>query len=147
MAKMLNYNISEIIPEISKASMPVLEECCALIVNEMKSELWNGKIKADWKRHGVYQSGKNAGQIWTSRDSYTEMLNTIRLVKKNSGNTVFGTKGNGIWVMAGNYKTWWAAQMEYGHGGWKGGARPFFRSGIKKSLPKISSLLQSRRVF
>jgi hypothetical protein len=145
MAYMLNYNISEKLPQIRKAGMAVLEECCEIIVNQMKADL-GGVIEANWKRHGVYKTGKDAGKIWTARDSYIELLKTIRLVKKNEGDNIFGLKNNNIWVMAGNYKTWWAKQAEYGRGDWKGGKRPFFRSGINKSLPQIEALLASRKI-
>lgn len=119
--------------------MPILEECAEIIRDEIKSEI-PSKLKLQWRLHGVYQRGKNAGKLWTARDDYMEMLKTVRFVKKGDGT-------RNIWVMAGNFKTWWAVQMEYGHGKWRGGARPFFRTGLMKSLPKIKALLASRKII
>jgi hypothetical protein len=145
-ARLINFNYQEKLPEIADAGMVVLEECCEIIVDEMKSDL-NKTLVGNWRTHGPYQSGPYAGETWTGRESKTAMLNSIRQVKKDESGTIFNIKkARNIWVMAGNYKTWWAVQMEFGHGDWKGGKRPFFRSGINKSMPKIGSLIASRRI-
>jgi len=156
MARMLNWNIQRTIPEIAKVSMPVLEECANIIRDEAKAHLWHNAMLLDWNLRGPYKTGKDAGKVYTARDSYLEMLNTIRVVKKgNKFSTLFqGVKNRSIWVMAGNYKTWWALQMEYGKGGWvkgsakgwRGGARPFFRKAMRTSIPKIKALLAARRI-
>jgi hypothetical protein len=48
-----------------------------------------------------------------------------------------------IWVMAGAYDPWWALQMEYGHGGWKGGAKPFFRPAMRESMGEVVAICES----
>lgn len=141
MAHMVNWNPEEKIPEIARAGMEVLEEACSIIVQDAKVNLVaalrgnNGK----WKEHGPYKSGKYAGKSWTAR-YMGSMVKSIRLVKKHD------PKSRNIWIMAGNYNTWWAVQMEYGHGAWKGGRRSFFRSAIMGAMPKIRMLLASRRI-
>jgi hypothetical protein len=49
-----------------------------------------------------------------------------------------------IRVYAGNFKTWWAVQMEYGRGRWKGGAKPFLRPALHGSESKVRSIIEGR---
>ena len=154
MARMLNWNIQKTIPEIAKAAMPVLEECANIFRDEAKEHLWKNEMLLNWPRRGPYKTGKDKGKIWTARDSYKEMLDTIRVVRKKNDLALFGFKSRSIWIMAGNFKTWWAIQMEYGRGGWvkgskkgwRGGKRPFFRKAMRTSIPKIRTLLAARRI-
>jgi len=135
MAKMLNWNIQAKIPLIAKAGMVVLEECGEILRNEAKAHL-RPKLNLNWIPHGP----PPGGEIWKGREDYAEMINSIRVVRKRD------TKSRNIWVMAGNYKTWWAVQMEYGRAGWKGGPRSFFRKAMRTSIPKIHALLAARRI-
>jgi len=164
---MVNWNPQAALQEISDVSMEVLEEACQIIVAEMKSTLYpqiigmntrntkdkHGNVTGTKtylrKEHGPYKSGKNAGKIWTARDDRFAMIKSIRYVKKKEdfSNLFAGIKHRNIWIMAGNYKTWWATQMEYGHGQWRGGARPFFRVGINKAMPKIAALIAARNAL
>ena len=135
MAKMLNWNIQAKIPEIARAGMVVLEECANIMRDDAKAHL-RPILQLKWTPHGPPPSG----EIWKGREDYAEMINTIRVVKRRD------TKSRSIWIMAGNYNTWWALQMEYGRAGWKGGARPFFRKAMRTSAPKIRTLLAARRI-
>jgi hypothetical protein len=135
MAKMLNWNVQRTISEISKAGMPVLKECADIFRDEAKANL-RPILVLNWKPHGP----PPGGDIWKGREDYAEMLNTIRVVEKRD------SKARNIRIYAGNYKTWWAVQMEWGRGGWKGGPRPFFRKSIQTSAPKIRALLAARRI-
>ena len=140
MARMLNWNIQRVIPEIAKAGMVTLEDCANIFRNEARSHL-RPQLVLNWTPHGP----PPGGEIWKGREDYAEMLNTIRVVKKYSAGALFGKTRN-IRIYAGNYKVWWALQMEYGRGGWKGGARSFFRKAIRTSKPKIRTLLAARRI-
>ena len=140
MARMLNWNIQKAIPEISKASMPILMECANIFRNEAKLHL-RPQLELNWKPFGP----PPGGDIWEGREDYAEMLNTIRVVEKHDTKALFGKTRN-IRIYAGNYKVWWALQMEYGRGGWHGGARSFFRKAIRTSKPKIRTLLASKRI-
>ena len=75
------------------------------------------------------------GKYWTERTPGA-MRNTIRVVEKEGVNNIL--------VIAGNAKTWWATQMEYGRGAWKGGAKPFMRQAIHESYSKIRSIVEGR---
>jgi hypothetical protein len=64
------------------------------------------------------------------------LVATIRVVRKK------GDPTRNIWIMAGNYKTWWAVQTEYGRGGWKGGAKAFLRPAMAKAPATIKAILE-----
>ena len=90
-------------------------------------------------RRPVYKKGPYAGQIYTARDMDI-MAKTIRVVEKKG----LGLhSGMNVRVYAGNFKTWWAKQMEYGRGAWKGGAQPFMRPSISGSKSQIQAVLES----
>lgn len=91
-------------------------------------------------RRGVYKKGRAAGQIWTARDMDI-MAKTIRVSEKRGGS--FGLDNQNVRVYAGNFKTWWAIQMEYGRGAWKGGPWPFVRPAIASSKSQIKIILES----
>jgi hypothetical protein len=135
MAHLINWNPEEKIPAIVNASMEILEAACNIIRDDAKQKL-KVQLRGNWREHGPYASGKYAGKIWTAREK-AAMVRTIRVVRRKDATT------RNIWIMAGNFKDWWAVQMEYGHGAWKGGARPFFRSAIKGSEGKVKALLES----
>lgn len=75
------------------------------------------------------------GKYWTERTPGA-MRNTIRVTEREGVDNVL--------VIAGNAKTWWATQMEYGRGAWKGGAKPFMRQAIHESYTKIRSIVEGR---
>lgn len=83
-----------------------------------------------WKEHGP------TGASWTAR-YHKEMVNTIRTVRSKNPTV------KNIWVMAGAYDPWWALQLEYGHGGWKGGAKPFFRPAMRESMGEVVAICES----
>ena len=78
----------------------------------------------------------NAGQTWTARQAGA-MVKTIRAVRKK------GDMSRNVWIMAGNYNTWWALQLEYGRGAWKGGAKPFMRPAMAGAPATIKFVLES----
>jgi hypothetical protein len=112
MAK-FNLDLSKYDSEFLEAALDRVEKAANVIRDDAKPIL-RAKLKGNWTEHGPYRTGKNAGQIWTERYKQ-EMVKTIRTVRSRDK-----SKKN-VFVMAGNYKTWWALQMEYGHGDWKGG--------------------------
>jgi hypothetical protein len=83
-----------------------------------------------WKEHGPY------GASWTAR-YHKEMVNTIRTVRSKNPAV------KNIWVMAGAYDSWWALQLEYGRGDWKGGAKPFFRPAMRESMGEVIAICES----
>lgn len=76
--------------------------------------------------------------VWMEREPGA-LLGTIRTVRKH------GSSARNIWVMAGNYKYWWALQAEYGRGGWKGGPKAFLRPALKRAPSLIQGVLENGR--
>jgi hypothetical protein len=121
----------------------IIKKSCLARMREAATELQMAMIlkchKSYENRRPVYKKGPYAGRIWTARDMDI-MAKTIRVVEK---------KGKGLHqspdvrVYAGNFKTWWATQMEFGRGAWKGGAHPFMRPAIAATKSKIKVILES----
>jgi hypothetical protein len=120
---------------IAKSCMSRMHEAASEI--QLQAVL---KIKKSYaNRRPAYKTGKSAGQIWTARDNDI-MAKTIRVVEKKNQS---GLRGRDVRVIAGNFKTWWAVQMEYGRGAWKGGASPFLRPAISASKGNVKTILES----
>jgi hypothetical protein len=121
----------------------IIKKSCLARMREAAAELQLAMIlkckKSYNNRRPVYKKGKDAGELWTARDMDI-MAKTIRVSEK---------KGKGLYqspdvrVYAGNFKTWWATQMEFGRGAWKGGAHPFMRPAIAATKSKIKVILES----
>ena len=79
---------------------------------------------------------KGRHDIWLERTPGA-LIETIRVVRK------YGDKTRNIWIMAGNYKTWWAKQIEFGRAGWKGGAKSFLRPALKRAPVTIKVVIES----
>lgn len=131
MAKEINFNFAQHDEWIAEASMERMEKVAETIRDESKRIL-KSKVKGNINRPAK-------GPVWTERKAGA-MVETIRVVKKKGQS---GLKDRNIWVMAGNFKTWWAAQMEYGRGGWKGGAKSFLRPGMRSAESKAKTILES----
>ena len=110
-------------------TMDRLEVAADAIVADAKRIL-QSKIK------GPPVTRHNQKEIWMERDPGA-LVDTIRWTRKH------GSASRDIWIIAGNYKTWWAVQTEYGRGGWKGGAKPFMRPAMAKAPAAIQSALES----
>jgi hypothetical protein len=147
MAVKFNLDMSKWDTEFFTDALNRVESAADVIRNSAKVKLkmsiasamvMGGKSEAGelWREHGPYKTGKNAGASWTARWK-GEMVNTIRTVRSKDP-----SKKN-IWVMSGNYDTWWALQLEYGHGGWKGGKKSFFRPAMKESESEIISICEN----
>lgn len=128
MAKMINWNTAAFEKECVGVSMDRLEAAAKIIAADAKRIL-QSKIKGPpITRHGQKE-------VWMERDPGA-LVATIRVVRKK------GDPTRNIWIMAGNYKTWWALQTEYGRGGWKGGAKSFIRPAMKNAPAAIKVCLE-----
>ena len=131
----IEWDISKKLPELINAGMGRLEKAGRIIQTEAKSTL-KSKINPKHPPYDItrpeYKTGKAANKYWTARTA-GNMIKTIRVVRKDDVRN--------IWIIAGNSRDWWAIQMEFGHAGWKGGSRSFLRPALKKSIPKIKSML------
>jgi len=136
MAKMINWNPERKIPEFRKIGMERLVACAEVVRMNAIYKL-QSLIRGGWKEHEEYKTGKSAGKYWTVRH-YREMVHTIRVVRKHNETS------RDVRIYAGNKKTWWAIQMEYGRGGWKGGPRSFLRPAIRSSIPQIKAIVEGK---
>jgi hypothetical protein len=131
MAKVLNWTAPDKIPELRKAGIERLVQAAEIVRMNAILKL-QGELEEKYPEHGVYEKNPS---FWTERH-YREMIHTIRVVRKHESSE------RTVWIMAGNKKVWWAQQMEFGHGGWKGGARPFLRAALSKSTPQIRAIIE-----
>ena len=134
MAK-ITWNTKEFEIACIGATMDRLEAAAKIVRDDAKQKL-SQKLVGDWTEHGPYQSGKDAGQIWTARYKQS-MVDTVRVSRKA------GDPGRNVWVMAGTFDRWWAIQMEYGRGDWKGGPRSFLRPALKGAASAMRNVIEN----
>jgi hypothetical protein len=130
----IKFNFEQYDGQLAKSCMERIREAGELIRDEVKMKCRVGSINRP-----PYKTGKYPNQSWTSREAGA-MRNTVRVVEKKGES---GLKNRNIWVMAGNYKAWWAIQMEYGRRGWKGGALPFMRPGADSARSRVQSIIEN----
>ena len=139
------FNFEQYDGQIAKACMKRLRKAADVIVDAAKAncaigdayykyQMKSGKVKVV---PGIRQA--TGSDYWTER-SRGAMRNTIRRVEKHGEE---GFKSTNIRIIAGNRKTWWATQMEFGRGGWKGGAKPFMRPALRRTKSQVQSILEN----
>jgi hypothetical protein len=140
----INIDLSKYDSEFHEEAMQRLMAAADVVRDDAKRIL-AGKLKGDWKEHGPYKSYRSkaegrrvpySGSSWTARykGAMVETIRTVRskdLSKKN------------VWVMAGDFNTWWAVQLEFGRGAWKGGAKPFLRPALHGASSRIIGILEN----
>ena len=132
MAKIINWNTAAFEKECIDVTMDLLMVAATLIVGDAKRILASKGNKGF--NRPVYQSGAYPGRSWTARQAGA-MVKTIRAVRKR------GDTSRNVWIMAGNYVTWWALQLEYGRGAWKGRAKSFLRPAMANAPKHLQSVL------
>ena len=120
----IDFNLQKYDGEFKAAGMVRVKKAAEAIRDAAKAKCVVGTISRPAK-----------GAYWTERTPGA-MKNTIRTTERQGVDNVL--------VIAGNSQTWWATQMEYGRGAWKGGAKPFFRQAIHESYTKIRSIVEGR---
>lgn len=149
--RVVNWHPEERIPGLAKVGMDRLEKAAGVVQLNAILKL-RSLIKETYPEHGPYRRFRvkaseklkrtahwedyGNGSPWTARH-YRAMVATIRVVRKKDPNV------RNVWIMAGNYVTWWALQMEYGGAGWKGGRKSFLRPALKGSESQIRAILES----
>ncbi len=129
MAKMINWNTKAFEAACGKVGMDRLE-AVARVIRDDARRILASKIK------GPPVTRPAKGEIWTER-SPGALIDTIRVARKKDDAT------RNIWIIAGNFKTWWALQTEFGRGGWKGGAKPFLRPAMKNAPSSCQAVFES----
>lgn len=117
----------------------------ARVIRDSARVILASKLKGNWQEHGRYKSYINSdgklvpysggGPSWTIREKGA-MVKTIRAVRSNDKSV------NNVLVIAGNFNTWWATQLEYGRGAWRGGAKSFMRPALKGANSRIIGILE-----
>jgi hypothetical protein len=129
----IRFNFEQYDGQLAKSCMERLRDAAGEI--QLQAIL---KCKVGNISRPIYKKGRAANQTWTERE-VGAMRRTIRVVEKTGES---GLQNRNVWVMAGNYKTWWAVQMEYGRGGWKGGPLPFLRPGSDSARSRVQSIIE-----
>jgi len=141
----ITWNTEAFQAECVNVTMDRLEVAAKQIADDARTFL-TGKVKGDWQEHGPYKrrviksGGKRilssyTADVWTAR-YHGDMAKTIRVVRKHDANS------RNVWIMAGNYKVWWALQLEYGFGGWRGKGKPFLRRAMANAPTKIKAAIE-----
>jgi HK97 gp10 family phage protein len=143
--RVASWNPEEFAPEILSNCMERIEKA-AIVVRDAARAKMTG-FKYTWKEHGPYKTGAYRGQIWTARD-YDALKATIRVTKKKETGIGAGVgfkaaKDMNVWILAGQFKTWYAIQVEFGRGEWKGKPHPFLRPAFNESMGKIKSIIEN----
>jgi hypothetical protein len=135
----IDWDLQKYDGEFKAAGMKRIEAAAGVIRDDARRIL-NGKLKGNWKEHGPYSHMRKGhklvdfeASIWTERTK-AAMVSSIRVTRREGEENV--------WVIAGNFKTWWATQLEFGRGRWKGGAKPFLRPAMLGAESKIHGILE-----
>jgi len=118
----IDIDLTKYDAEFLKTAMNRIEKAAGAIRDSAKAKCVVGNI-----------TRPASGKYWTERTPGA-MKATIRVTRKEGKNNVL--------VIAGNKKTWWATQMEYGRGDWKGGKRPFMRPAIAETKQQVASIIE-----
>jgi hypothetical protein len=141
--RVASWNPEEFAPQILSGAMERIEKA-AIVVRDAARAKMTG-FKHTWKEHGPYSTGKYHGQIWTARD-YNALKETIRVTKKKEmyeGSGFRVAKDMNVWILAGQYRTWYAVQVEFGRGEWRGKPHPFLRPAFRESMSQIKSIIEN----
>jgi hypothetical protein len=142
MAK-INIDLSQYDSVFYEAAMQRLVAAAGVVRDDARRILAS-KLKGKWKEHGVYMSYRSkaegkmvpyTGSSWTAREK-AAMVQTIRVSRSKDLSI------KNVFVIAGNYNVWWAVQLEYGRGTWRGGAKPFLRPALKGADSRIIGILE-----
>jgi len=144
MAK-IDFDLQKYDGEFKKAGMQRLTECAEVIRDKARDLVVIGTVtRVPGRRRFVNAEGhlvpSTNPPIWMERTPGA-MKKTIRVVRREEV-VDFSPKDDNVRVYAGNYKTWYAVQMEYGHGQWRGGPRPFMRKAIAAAQSAIRSIIE-----
>jgi hypothetical protein len=129
MAREIELNFKQYDLEIHKASMDRIEAAAAVIRDDAR------RILKSKLRGNVTHPPYAGGSPWTARTAGA-MVETIRVVRSKDPAV------RNVWVMAGTFLTWWAVQLEFGRGQWRGGAKPFLRPAMKGAEGNIKAILE-----
>ena len=129
MAEFVGWDSKKIKEAIMKEHIGNLEAVGEVIAKKARSNLQKqiGRGETTGISHGVFKTGRYAGQPWTAR-APGSLLKTIRAVMKK------GT--NDVWIIAGNKKIYYARIFEF--------YRPFMRPALNSSKAAAKRILGAK---
>lgn len=147
----VKFNFEQYDGQIAKACMERLRKAAEVIADEMRNKydqldiegmrhIGGMRFRSSSFFHGPYRTGAYAGVFWTARIPRA-MRDTIRVREKKEQSGISVLVGRDVRVYVGNKKTWWAIQMEYGRGGWKGGRKSFVRPALRSSKAAVQRII------
>ena len=125
----IKFNFEQYDEIIAKSCIERVRKAANIIRDDAKSRCVVGTINRPLKPGQPYWMEREVGA----------MRKTLRTVEKKGEK---GLEGRDVRVIAGNKKTWWATQMEFGRGGWKGGRKPFMRPAMRAKQSEVKSVLE-----
>jgi len=136
MARAYKWNTKPFEDAFAKVGMDRLEAAAKIVRDDAKAILSKKIAGSKAKTKDITRAiPKGRTDIWMERNPGA-LIETIRVVRQH------GDKTRNIWIMAGNFKTWWATHIEFGRAGWKGGAKSFLRPALKNAPSKIKGVLE-----
>ncbi len=151
----IDFDLQQYDGEFKKAGMDRLEKAAGVIRDKARDLVVTGKVtRVPGRSRMIDSTGhfipSDNPPIWMERVP-GGMKKTIRVVRKagfkditamDAGSGTIWTNDNDVRVYAGNYKTWYATQMEFGRGRWRGGPRSFMRKALIAAEAKIRSIIE-----
>lgn len=151
----IDFDLQKYDGEFAAAGMKRLVRAAEVIRDEAKRRIKVGTVtRVPGRKMMRMKDGRMVASTmppkWMERTP-GEMKKTIRVVQKYDFSTTFlknlaNMEGDdspaNVRVYAGNFNDWWALQMEYGYGAWKGGAQPFLRPAIYGSQSRIRAIIE-----
>jgi len=135
----IDWNFQQYDGEFKKAGMARLKKAADAIRDIAKQKCKIGTISRPARKSIVYE-GKLVPDLkksgWTARE-IGAMRNTIRTVESRDPD-----KADNVRIYAGTEDVFYAVQMEYGRGGWKGGRKSFMRPALAAAEGKVRSIIE-----
>jgi hypothetical protein len=141
----IDFNLQKYDGEFKAAGMERLERAANAIRDAARQKIKVGSITRPQRKYFIFEHHRRPSQsaLWTERHP-GEMRDTIRTVRRRDESLNFDASRDNVRVYAGNFADWWATQMEFGRGKWKGGAKPFLRPALWGSESKVRSIIEGR---
>ena len=126
----IKFDFEQYDGQIAKASMERLRKGAEAIRGAAKAKCIVGTVNRPLKPGQPYWMERTPGA----------MRETIRVSEKQGKQ---GLENRDVWIIAGNKKTWWATQMEFGRGGWKGGRKSFMRPALRSTKHEVQNIIEN----
>jgi len=142
----IDFNLQKFDGEFKAAGMARVVKAAEAIRDAAKGFCREGTVTRIPGRKTMVVNGRKVESTsppeWMERTPGA-MKKTIRVVRLKTENLDM-SKPENVRVYAGNKKTWWATQMEFGFGAWKGGAKPFLRPGLRTAESKARAIIEGK---